>query len=784
MPQTRTLHIAIMLLALFAGLGCLTPARAEAASSLRMMNESGREIVWNLNADRMLTTSGGSVVEAFGKVELRMGNDYLRADFARYFASTGWVYLYGSIELKMGDDLLSAQEAEFDLVSRSGWLNKGRVFIAESNTYFAAERIIKHRGSVYSFSDLTFTTCDGDSPAWSFSAGTAVLEVDGYAQLWGSKFRVADQPVFYSPYLIVPAKASRQSGLLMPDAGHSSRLGFFYTQPFYWVIDDSRDLTLTESFMSRRGFLHGVNYRSRGSEDESLWLSFDYIDDRRTVNEPYDKYFDDSPLLRTNSQRYWVRGMYDVRLPVTPQWRFRADVDYVSDQQYLRDFKRGLQGYGKTRDALFATFSRDLRELDDERQSGAMLFRDWERLGLYLSGSYAQNPELGHGNEARSRDDTVQRLPELGLYLQQGRLVDFIPLELAGSGQAGYFYRREGTSGGRFDVSPRLTLPISGRYGSLSASAGLHSTWYRTERRADSLTPGSPTPSREKSRFLQEYQASAGTELARVYQIQGPDLSRAGESRWVGLKHSIIPRLSYDYLPEKDQSDIPYFTSYDYMPVRHEVTWAVDTLLTRKRERLLERTNQQTQETELYRQYDYQDVARLHLEQAYSIHEARRNDDLDQYPREPWRDVIAELTLYWDEYLAFFSRTYWTPSEDSFTRHSHGLYLKLPEWGSFSTSLTHRKPVDDYYTQVGPAFSPNRRITERLTTASFEGEIKVWGPWSASAYYDWDIKGDGKNEKGLAINYNHQCFTLGGQIIRDEDDTIFRVRFSLSGLGF
>lgn len=770
--KQRTVYI-LAVLALFVAIGLMGLAsKASAASALRILSEDNRETVWNLNADRMLSAANGTVLEAFGKVELRSGDDYLKADFARYYAKTNWVYLYGNIELKMGGDYLTAQEAEFDLRSRTGWLTDGRVFMAETNAYFAADRINKYRGNTYSFKDLKFTTCDGDVPAWSFEADTAIVEIEGYATLWNSKFQISDHSVMYSPYLIVPAKATRQTGFLIPDLGHSSKLGYFYTQPFYWAIDDSRDMTITEGYMSKHGFMHGLNYRSKASEDENLWMSFNYLYDRETVTSPNDAYAGDG-LVRTNNSRYWLRGMYDWRFTGDPLWRLRADVDYVSDQYYLRDFKRDLAGYTHSRDALFSNFSRDLREWDTERQSGLMIFRDWERVGLYLSGTYTQDPELGNGNRARSMDTTVQHLPELNVYLQQGRVLDSIPLEFSGSGHSAYLYRREGTTGGRFDISPRATLPLSGRYGSIISSASLHSTWYRTESRESES-------SSEKSRYLPEYEASAATELAKVYSLQPAPLQEAGESRWVSLKHSVVPRLSYQHIPTENQTSNPQFTSYDRIAPKHELTYSIDNVLTRKREQKLARTDAKTKETEVYSQYDYQDVVRLRLEQAYSLYEARRGHDLDAYSREPWRDLMAELTFYWDETLSFTTRSYWTPSEEEITSHSHFINLNLAELGKYSTGLTYRKPVDDYYRKQDPTHT---NITERLTTLTFDADFPVWGPLSASFYFNWDIKGQGKNEKGLALMYNHQCFSVGGQIIRDEDDTIFRVQFSLSGLG-
>lgn len=783
-PPTSFLRISALLLLFFL---CI-PCHVFAASTLRMMSEDNREVTWNLSADRMITDSGGSVLEAFGKVELRMGDDYLRADFARYYTQTNWVYLYGNVELVFGDDLLNAHQAEFDLRSRTGWLRNGRIFLAESNSYFWGEHITKHRGNVYSFKEVKYTACDGDTPAWSFEADKGVLEVEEYAQFWGTSFQVSDLSVLYSPYLVLPAKTKRQSGFLMPDQGKSDKHGFFYSQPFFWVIDDSRDLTLTETYMSKRGFMHGFNYRSQASEDEYLWLSFDYLKDRqRVTSDANDKYYDGDGLIRSDTSRYWIRGMYDWRLPGDPLWRIRADVDYTSDQYYLREFRRFSTGYNKSRDALFDVFSRDLRNDTEKRTSSAMLFRDWEKASIYLSGTYTQDPRLGNADPSTpwaapktGEDTTVQHLPELNLYLQQGRIVDSLPLEIQASAQVANLYRREGTSGTRFDISPRIILPISGKYGSLISSARLRSTWYRTETRADTAVGAAPVDTAKKnaSRYLPDFELKGSTEFSRIYQLEQQAALQSGEKQWVGIRHNIIPRLTYRHTTHEDQRRNPQYTSYDNLAPVHELVYSLDNVLTRKRESSLTRNvvdEEGNTEVETYSRYDYRDFVRLRLEQSYDINEARRGHDLHLYDREPWRDVMAELTFYLTDYFRWSSTSYWTPSESKFTRHTQSAHVTVPGVGNFSSSFQAYSP------RKPDAVSEGRAT--RLTTASFEGNIHVYGPWSVSAYYDWGIKGNAKDERGLTVNYTHQCFSISGQIIRDEDDTTYRMSFSLSGMG-
>ena len=46
--------------------------------------------------------------------------------------------------------------------------------------------------------------------------------------------------------------------------------------------------------------------------------------------------------LRTNNDRYWLRGMADGFLGAST-WRYRSNIDYVSDQDFFVSSTKGLQ---------------------------------------------------------------------------------------------------------------------------------------------------------------------------------------------------------------------------------------------------------------------------------------------------------------------------------------------------------------------------------------------------------------------------------------------------------
>ena len=734
---------------------------------------------WDLSADSVVSHNDSEILEATGNVFLRRGNEYLKADFARYYSSTKWVYLSGNVSVRMGRDEITASEAEFDLRSRVGWLKNGRVFMAGPHAYIKGDRIEKHWGDVYTFTNAKITTCDGDTPAWSITSEEATVEVDGYAHMRGSTMQIRDVPVLYSPFFLFPTKTNRQSGFLLPSYGRSDRRGFYYNQPFFWAIDESNDMTFNLNFMEKRGVMPGIEYRTRPTSTTSGWIRFDWMHDKvKETNRDSGAYSGDS-YVRSNAERYWIRGMYDSKLN-DREWRFKADLDYVSDQYFLSEFNRGLSGFERSRSELFDMFSRDLQEKSRHRKSGVLFTRDWERVSLNLSSYYTQNQYLGNGNRLRREDENVQRLPQFDAFLHKGRIFPALPLEADASFQAAYMYRRSGTRGARYMAVPRLTLPLSSRYGSLVASGGISQTLYNTENpgHSASLTQnesGHGPRQEEENRTVPFFNIAATTELARVYDFGNPPLpltnSTVGEKQWLGMRHSIQPRVEYAYRPQVDQRDNPYYDDEDRLQPKTELVYSITNVFTRKQENVVLVKNEKGEMVPAPRT-SYHDLVRLRLQQAYDHREASRNDHRDTYERRPFGDVIADLELNLTNSLSLTTRNNWSPYEKDFTRHQSYVRLSDPDLGSIYAGYDYRPKIDEY----------SRYRKTDLSYVRVGGNTSV-GPFSASADFYYDYKNQENHELDLSLSYNHQCFTVIGTTQVDPREKNYQLSIILTGLG-
>ncbi|SIO31982.1 LPS-assembly protein LptD [Halodesulfovibrio marinisediminis] len=752
------------------------------SATLTATNEDQEAVEWQLSAQKVSTLNDAEVIEAEGDVVLRQGKDYLKADFARYYAATNWVYLSGNVEVFMNNDNLSAENAEFDLGKKTGWLKNGKVFMAGPHVYFTGERIQKNWGDSYTFNNAKITVCDGERPAWSLETSNATLELEGYAVIHGADVEIKDVPVFGVPYFVLPVKTRRESGFLRPDFGSTTRLGFWVTEPYYWAIDQERDMTFYPQYMSKRGFMPGIEYRSRTSSENQLWVRADWINDAKTVDTIAEsKDFGYDGLLRTNENRYWVRGMFNGELP-DPKWKFKADIDYASDQDLLREFNPMTAGFDDSQGALESRFGRSLNSISDPiRTSRAILTRDWNRFGTALVGEYNQNSKLGHGNQKHSTDTTLQRLPEFDAYLFKNRIpgLEQVPFTLATDFQSVLFARREGTDGNRTDIMPMLGLPMVTSYGTITPEVGMQQVWYNTNR--DPL-PGATGDDSRDSRTLFKFGVSGYTELARVYNYE-PTLvatkENVGETELLGIKHAVQPRFEYRHVSGSNLSDTPYYDYVDRLGNEDELTVSLVNILTKKQAVVLAGNEEKGIDPSLKALYG--ELLWFRMLQSYDFEEAKRDEDKliekKKYERRPWSDLEGELRFYPWKYVSFSSRTFFSYYDHQINRHDHTLTLTAPKYGVFSTGVDFRSNLDKNKDFAGTGLT-DLNVWKNSLTVDFFAPIKL------AAYYEYDFEKKETYEQSYSLIYDHQCFRLIFKAKFTPFDDSYKVYLELPGLTF
>ena len=123
------------------------------------------------------------------------------------------------------------------------------------------------------------------TPDWRLAGSELDLTVDGYGTLKHGRFLARDIPVLYVPYLIFPAKTTRQSGLLFPRVSYSrDKNGLDVEIPFFWAVSESADATFSQRYLEKRGFKEGLEVRYFPARGHSAPFTAIIINDRQAYH--------------------------------------------------------------------------------------------------------------------------------------------------------------------------------------------------------------------------------------------------------------------------------------------------------------------------------------------------------------------------------------------------------------------------------------------------------------------------------------------------------------------
>jgi LPS-assembly protein len=529
---------------LIAALTVVSFTAAWSAPAAQPGDRRSTETEINLSADKLSTSDGSNQIEAVGNVEIKRDATTLKADEVRYNRATQEVEAKGKISV---DDpewkIKSADFLRLNMGQETGQIENGDLFLEQGHISIMGRRFEKFGGQSYHIDDGVFTTClcESGAPSWKFSSEQMDLALDGVGTIRNGYFYVFDVPVFYLPYGYFPLNTERQTGLLFPTFGNSSKYGFRYAQPFFWAISKSTDATVTFDIESRARFGFVGEFRTLFDKDSHFQIHSSYF------NESWRDDQDDAVVNRK---------IADPRIP-NNRWSVIGSHRYTTPSDWLTysDFA----GYG---DDLFTRELVDRFDLPGRQGSDLRRSRFSEsRFGVFKNwgDSFIKGEWKFYQDFIQPDDTTLQRTPQLTYWGR--RFLGSFPLELRWRADGINYMRREGGDGVRLDLRPEIVLPFrvaNHFYGGLSVAP--RETIYHLYTPVDSSD-------RNLSRELVEVRGNVATALSRVFDLNAFGLSR--------VKHVIEPELSYLFVPGVNQKNIPIMDDVDRINRRNVVTFAL-----------------------------------------------------------------------------------------------------------------------------------------------------------------------------------------------------------------
>ncbi len=741
----------------------LTPSTSRAAIEEIAEDDSNP---WNVTADVIAYDDVKNEYIASGDVVIAKGTTRLEAAYVRFDHKTMKAYAEGDVWLQSEGDRLTGARMEVDLEAKTGSVENGTIFLRENNYHVTAKKINKIGEKTYTAEEVTVTTCDGDDPDWKLTGKHLEVTLEGFGVVRDAALYTKNVPVLYSPIIAFPANRKRQSGLLLPEGGVSTRLGYTYVQPFFWAISDSQDATFYAEYMSKRGIKPGVEYRYILDEKTKGTLMADGFHDKEiddgTPQETKDWGYPNDNADRTNRSRYWFRMKHDQKLP--DGFSGMVDLDVVSDQDYLADFRDGYMGYDHTQKYFIDEFNRGVDDYTESvRLNRVSVSKAWSRYSLGMEARWRDDVVARQNSEFD--DTTIQMLPYIDFNAAKQRLFE-TPLFADLDSHLTYMYSEDATRGFQAELYPRIYLPYRFKnYFSFEPSVGYRMTeWFAVDYQDDS-----PERFKDENEFrgIFDLKLDLSTELFNVYNLGGSETD--------ALKHSIRPQILYEFVEDKDQDKYPT----DLLAEQNRasrLTFALTNYLTAKHGNALEPSADEfgePMESLLPGDFSYQQMVYLKISQSYDFFEAGENDPLlwdNQKDKRPWAPLKTEFRINPWQYFSMYGDFEWNFYETDFASRNYG--ITLSDFRGDRLFVEHRN-------------TDNLGDFDEISSESIYADlfVNIYEKLSMNASYERNML-DGKTLRStLGFVFTEQCWSFDLKAINEPDDFTIQALINLFGLG-
>ncbi len=631
------------------------------------------EIPVELEADELSLDKDAGIYWAQGNVKLVQGTLEVYSQSLQWHMETGDVEVAGDVRMISPDEELFGDKAHYNLKQGTGTITAGSFFLREQNFSVRGESIERLGEFDYRIKDGCFTTCDGDVPAWKFGASEVDVTLGGYARAKHAVFYIKDIPALYTPYMIYPAKSERESGLMIPMLGYSSNRGFHYGGAYYQVLGVNQDATLYIDYLSEMGLGKGGEYRYVFGRDNAGEIRAYHIDVDQVDGEQVDE------------ERYALEWQHAGTLPGGV--RIVVDAEYANDDEYFEDFGTIAEEYNK-----------------DKVESVFSLSKNWGRYNLIGQMKYIEDLE-------DDDDTTLQLLPRISFDVtrqQLGESIFYYALET----QYTNFWRREGITGNRLMARPILSAAIK-----LGDVVDIVPQISYRERYYWGVSDNYGT----EHEGISEFTTRANTRVQKIYDAP---FGMRGK-----LRHTIEPEVTYTYVPDTDQDNLPYFDSYDNIAETNEVEYAVV-------QRFTLRFDQEDSKS------TYRDLLYLRVSQPYDL--------TDDAPDQGFVDLRIEAKFLPATWMSLESDT--TLDIDNGVWTNTDVIAKI--WDENENSLKvqyHRNTDDD------------------IDYGAVDLSIAFLKPFYFNYQQRYDFVTKEQLEQVIGIEYRHQCWGVL-MSLREHDD--------------
>ncbi|MCY4524798.1 MAG: hypothetical protein OXB84_08670, partial [Halobacteriovoraceae bacterium] len=285
-------------------------------------------------SDKSYRKGKDNFFEAVGNVMIANKGNEIYGEKASISLSTGEVNIMGNARYISPEFTLYGSELSYNL--NDGQFDIKNARMLSSNYIILGEKISRERKDTIVALKAEYTTCRDCPQSWTIFGNEIQIKVGEYVRILHGLIKINGVAMMYFPYIILPIKKDRQTGLLYPNINIDLRRGVTLQWPWFWEITKSNDATISPSIFGKRG--PGGQLQYRHMLGDRKWFEFNSIASKDSIYLP-GKRDDENPSGTTVDRHF---SEYEHHLSIGHRFHHHFYYNDPGDLDMIRDFGKHI----------------------------------------------------------------------------------------------------------------------------------------------------------------------------------------------------------------------------------------------------------------------------------------------------------------------------------------------------------------------------------------------------------------------------------------------------------
>ena len=240
-------------------------------------------------SDKAYRKTRENFFEAIGNVVITHERSSLYGEKATISLKNGDMEVVGNV--RYVDPQITLYGSELYYNFKTSFISIKNAKVNAGNYVVLGRKMTRISKDVITAEDAEYTTCLDCPESWSVFGKKVRITIGRYIRIWHAFIKINGVVSMYVPYMVLPIKKERETGLLFPRINYRIGDGVTYQQPWFWAINPYADMTLVPSVFGDKGIGNELEYRHIFGESKWFEINSLHVNDR--VYMPYK--LDDNP---------------------------------------------------------------------------------------------------------------------------------------------------------------------------------------------------------------------------------------------------------------------------------------------------------------------------------------------------------------------------------------------------------------------------------------------------------------------------------------------------------